>query len=178
MSRLRPRSRPDRAIGMKIAAEATKAIPAEAKAMYEPSAIVQRDDANSSATTVGIVDWKTIAPVMLPIARVSLPCRTQMIELNFSGSSVAIGAMTSARSASSTPERRRQVLDRADEEARRRAMIRPRAASTWRLTTRRRGSGRVEPRRAADRAAGSAAARDPRRRPSGRPRSGPCTYQA
>ena len=52
-------------------------------------------DAKTSATTVGIVDWKTIAPVMLPIASVSLPWRTQMTELNFSGSSVAIGAMTS-----------------------------------------------------------------------------------
>ena len=33
----------------------------------------------------------------------SLFWRTQMIELNFSGSSVAIGAMTSARSTSLTP---------------------------------------------------------------------------
>ena len=59
--------------------------------------------ANSRATIVGIVDWNTIAPVMLPIARVSLPCRTQMTELNFSGNSVAIGAMTRARISGSTP---------------------------------------------------------------------------
>ena len=52
---------------------------------------------------VGIADWKTIAPVMLPIASVSLPWRTQMIELNFSGSSVAIGAITSASSTWLTP---------------------------------------------------------------------------
>ena len=37
--------------------------------------------------------WKTIAPVMLPKASVSLPCLTQMMLLNFSGSSVAIGVM-------------------------------------------------------------------------------------
>jgi hypothetical protein len=31
-----------------------------------------------------MADWKTIAPVMLPSASVSLFWRTQMIELNFS----------------------------------------------------------------------------------------------
>ena len=40
---------------------------------------------------------------MLPIASVSFPDRTQITLLNFSGSSVAIGAMTSAKSASSSP---------------------------------------------------------------------------
>ena len=30
-------------------------------------------DAKTSATTVGMHDWKTIAPVMLPIASVGLP---------------------------------------------------------------------------------------------------------
>ena len=80
-------------------------MPADAKAMYEPGATTQVLEAKTSATTVGIVDWKTIAPVMLPIASVSLPWRTQMIELNFSGSSVAIGAMTRASSAPSTPKR-------------------------------------------------------------------------
>ena len=60
-------------------------------------------EAKTRATTVGIVDWNTIAPVMLPIASVSLPWRTQMTELNFSGSSVAIGAMTSASRTLSTP---------------------------------------------------------------------------
>ena len=87
--------------------------------MYDcPAPTTQELDANTSATTVGIADWKTIAPVMLPIARVSLPWRTQMTELNFSGSSVAIGAMTSASSTSSTPSVVGEVLDRVDEEDR------------------------------------------------------------
>ena len=63
----------------------------------------QLSPANTSATTVGIADWNTIAPVMLPIASVSLPCRTQISELNFSGSSVAMGAITSASRISLTP---------------------------------------------------------------------------
>src|SRR6478672_12753927 len=87
---------------MKMTAEATNAIAADAKATYESSLTTHVLDAKRSATTVGIHDWKTIAPVMLPIASVSLPPRTQMIELNFSGSSVAIGAMTRARMAGST----------------------------------------------------------------------------
>src|SRR6188472_2406924 len=88
---------------MKITADDRKAMPADAKATQLSSETTHVLDAKTSATTVGIVDWKTIAPVMLPIASVSLPWRTQMIELNFSGSSVAIGAMTSASSAGSTP---------------------------------------------------------------------------
>ena len=44
----------------------------------------------------GIELWKTIAPVMFPIARVSLLSLSQRTELNFSGSSVARGASTSA----------------------------------------------------------------------------------
>ena len=94
-------------------------MPADAKATQESSA--RRPtvlDAKTRATTVGIVDWKTIAPVMLPIASVSLPWRTQMIELNFSGSSVAIGAMTRARSSGIDAELVGQVLDRVDEEDR------------------------------------------------------------
>ena len=75
-------------------------------------------DAKTSATTVGMVDWKTIAPVMLPIASVSLPWRTQMTELNFSGSSVAIGAMTRASRTLVDAELAGQVLDRVDEEDR------------------------------------------------------------
>ena len=93
-------------------------MPADANATYEPWATTQVLDAKSSATTVGIVDWKTIAPVMLPIASVSLPARTQMIELNFSGSSVAIGATTSASRTSSTPRIVGEVLDGVDEEDR------------------------------------------------------------
>ena len=78
--------------------------------------MTQSSEANTRATTVGIVDWKTIAPVMLPMASVSLPCRTQMTELNFSGSSVAIGAMTRASSVPSTRSSSRHVLYRIDEE--------------------------------------------------------------
>ena len=101
---------------MKMAADDRKAIPADAKATYDPSVATQVSEANSSATTVGIVDWKTIAPVMLPIASVSLPWRTQMTELNFSGSSVAIGAMIRARSDAVDVEVVREVLDGIDEE--------------------------------------------------------------
>ena len=89
-----------------------------------------------------MVDWKTIAPVMLPIASVSLSWRTQMIELNFSGSSVAIGAMTSASSAGSTPS----CVDRSDTAPTKNAApttIRPSAVMTWTLTIRRRGRVRV-----------------------------------
>src|SRR3954469_15188264 len=87
---------------MKITAHDRKARPAEEKATSESWLTTHVLDAKMSATTVGMHDWKTIAPVMLPIASVSLPPRTQMIELNFSGSSVAIGAMTNARSVLST----------------------------------------------------------------------------
>ena len=44
-----------------------------------------------SPTIIGKEDWNTIAPVMFDIARWSLPLIIQDIELNFSGSSVAIG---------------------------------------------------------------------------------------
>ena len=52
---------------------------------------------------IGIVDWKTIAPLMLPSARASLPSRTQKKLLTFSGSSVARGARIRARTRASTP---------------------------------------------------------------------------
>ena len=52
---------------------------------------------------IGIVDWKTIAPVMLPSARLSLPSLTQKKLLAFSGSSVASGASTSERTSGSIP---------------------------------------------------------------------------
>ena len=52
---------------------------------------------------IGIVDWKTIAPLMLPSASASLPSRTQKKLLTFSGSSVASGARISARTRASTP---------------------------------------------------------------------------
>ena len=81
--------------------------------------------------TVGIADWKTIAPVMLPIASVSLRWPIQMIELNFSGSSVAIGAMTSARSASSTP-RSAAMVPTAPTNAYAPTMMKVRAIATWR----------------------------------------------
>ena len=59
----------------------------------------------------GNEDWKTIAPVMLPIARVSLPRRIQITELNFSGSSVASGATNRANASGDTP---RSCADRLD----------------------------------------------------------------
>ena len=96
-------------------------------------------EANRSATTVGIVDWKTIAPVMLPIARVSLSWRTQMIELNFSGSSVAIGAMTSARMAGSTLSCVARSVTASTKNAAP-TMMKPSAVMTCTLTTRRRGT--------------------------------------
>ena len=74
-------------------------MPADANAISESPVTAQLLDASTSATTVRIADWNTIAPVMLPIDSVSLFWRTQMTELNFSGSSVAIGAMTRASSA-------------------------------------------------------------------------------
>ena len=63
-------------------------------------------------------DWKTIAPVMLPIARVSLLWRTQMRLLNFSGSSVAIGRDDQRQERRIEARRRRDVLDRVDEDER------------------------------------------------------------
>ncbi len=96
-------------------------------------------DAKTSATTVGIVDWKTIAPVMLPIARVSLLARTQITELNFSGSSVAIGAMTSASRVLSTPSEVARCPTASTKKTAP-STIRPRAKITWTLTTRSRGT--------------------------------------
>ena len=93
-------------------------MPADRKAISESSLTCHASPANTSATTVGIADWNTIAPVMLPIASVSLPWRTQISELNFSGSSVAIGAITSASSSSLTPSVVGEVLDRPDEQVR------------------------------------------------------------
>ena len=57
----------------------------------------------SSPIPTGIVDWKTIAPVMLPSASASLPSRTQKKLLTFSGSSVASGARISESTIASTP---------------------------------------------------------------------------
>ena len=47
---------------------------------------------SNSPIVTGNDDWKTMAPVMLPSASVSLRRRTQITLLNFSGSSVATGA--------------------------------------------------------------------------------------
>ncbi len=98
--------------------------------------------ASTSATTVGIADWNTIAPVMLPIARVSLPWRTQISELNFSGSSVAIGAITSASSSSLTPSGRRDPVHGAHEQVRAADDARRGQPATWRSTIRSRGATR------------------------------------
>ena len=89
-------------------------MPAEAKATPAPETD-QICGANSSATEVGIALWKTIAPVMLPMARVSLPCRIQITLLSFSGSSVAMGAMIRASSVPFRPSDAREVLDAVDE---------------------------------------------------------------
>ncbi len=51
---------------------------------------------NKSPTETGKVAWKTMAPVILPKARVSLPFHVQVTLLNFSGNSVATGARSSA----------------------------------------------------------------------------------
>src|SRR6478736_10132019 len=143
MSSDRPRSVPRRAIGMKIAADDRKAIPADANATYDPSATTQVLDAKRSATTVGMHDWKTIAPVMLPIASVGLPWLIQITELSFSGSSVAIGAMTSAsRTLSISNWRARWSMAPTKNQAPR--TIRLSATATWTLTIRRRGTaGRI-----------------------------------
>ncbi len=66
-------------------------MPADAKLSSESLETVHASAARAMPIAVGMHDWKTIAPVMLPIASVSLPCRTQIRLLNFSGSSVAIG---------------------------------------------------------------------------------------
>ncbi len=58
---------------------------------------------NASPKATGMVDWKTIAPVMFPNARLSFPSRTQKKLFAFSGSSVASGARTSERTSGSTP---------------------------------------------------------------------------
>src|SRR6476620_8956823 len=124
---------------MKMTADDKKAMPADAKATQVSSVMTQVLEAKTSATTVGIVDWKTIAPVMLPMASVSLPWRTQMIELNFSGSSVAIGAMTRESSAGSTPNVDARWLTASTKKTAP-MMIKVSAARTCRLTTRRRGT--------------------------------------
>jgi hypothetical protein len=124
---------------MKTSAAARNAIPAEPNASRESGLKCHASAAKRSATTVGIVDWKTIAPVMFPIARVSLPWRTQITELNFSGSSVAIGAMTSARIVGAMPNEVDRCWTASTKKKAPRTMN-PSAVSTWRLTTRRRGT--------------------------------------
>ena len=114
-------------------------MPAEANAMRDSGVIAQCGAAKTRATTVGMVLWNTIAPVMLPIARVSLRWRTQITLLNFSGSSVAIGAMTSASRASSTPSVWARCST-APTNAYAPTMMHPRANRTWTLTIRRRGT--------------------------------------
>ena len=96
-------------------------MPADAKASSDSGEIRSTRHVSAARvrpTTVGMHDWKTIAPVMLPSASVSLPWRTQMTLLNFSGSSVAMGAMTSARTRGRHAQRAGEVLDRVDEDDR------------------------------------------------------------
>ena len=67
-------------------------------------------------SATGIVAWKVIAPVMLPIASASLPSRIHSTLLAFSGSSVASGARTSASTSGETPADSAIVSHRADEQ--------------------------------------------------------------
>jgi hypothetical protein len=78
-------------IGTKIVADDANAIATVAKTIGAPDDADHAAGAKTRATTVGIMLWKTIAPVMFPIASVSLPLRTRMTLSSFSGSSVAIG---------------------------------------------------------------------------------------
>ena len=57
-----------------------------------------------------------MAPVMLPRASVSLPLRIQITELNFSGSSVATGVMSSETISGLAPRRSLDVAHRLHEE--------------------------------------------------------------
>ena len=93
----------------------------------------------SRPRTVGRQLWKTMAPVMLPIASVSLPVRTQRTLLNFSGSSVAMGAMISARIVGSSPSRWTRCST-APTKTWAPMMISPRASSTWLTMIRIRGT--------------------------------------
>ena len=139
MSSALPSRVPRRHIGPKIAATATNVMPADRNAISESELMCQADPANTSAMNVGKADWNTIAPVMLPIASVSFPWRTQIRELNFSGSSVAIGAMTSASSSSLTPS----VVARcstASTNSQAPPTMQASATMTWRLTMRSRGT--------------------------------------
>ena len=126
---------------MKIAADEANAIPADANAISEPLEIDHADDANRSATTVGIVLWKTIAPVMFPMASVSLLWRTQMHAVELLGElgrdrghdqrEQHLGdARASVASRSTAPTKTIAP-----------SMIRPSDASTWNDTIRRRGAG-------------------------------------
>ena len=134
-------------------------------------------DANTSATTVGMRRLEDHRARDVAHREGVLAPRTQMIELNFSGSSVAIGAMTSASSGSSTPNVRRDVLDRVHEEDRAEddeperhedLEVHDPQARHVRLRAVR---VPVEPMEAERRECLAA-------RPRHRPRSGPCTYQA
>ena len=53
---------------------------------------------NAIPDATGMQLWNTIAPIMFPSASVSLPWLTHRTLFSFSGSSVAIGAITSASS--------------------------------------------------------------------------------
>ena len=171
-----PVSRRERDIGMKIAAVDEERDPGRQEGDLAAGPKCHASAANSRATTVGIADWNTIAPVMLPIASVSLPWRTQITELNFSGSSVAIGAMTSASRASSTPNdvarcstAPTKTVRPEDDEGER--------GDDLEVDTRSRGESVVRG-PARDRGGGTGAARDPRASTSGRPRSGPSRTSA
>jgi hypothetical protein len=116
-----------------------KATPADAKLIALPEVKVQL--VKSRPSTVGRQLWKTIAPVMFPIASVSFPVRTHSTLLNFSGSSVAIGAMISDRIVGSRPTTS-DIRWTAPTKTCAPRMISASATSTWLTMIRIRGSSR------------------------------------
>ena len=72
--------------------------------MASSAGAVSCQSVKTSPNATGSIDWNTMAPVMLPRARVSLPWRIQVTLLIVSGSSVASGAITSVSTSSSTPK--------------------------------------------------------------------------
>ncbi len=75
-----------------------------AKRIFKSSVLPRSQVVKRRPIETGIVDWNTMAPEIFARARVSFPLMVQVIELNFSGSSVATGAMRSERINVDTPD--------------------------------------------------------------------------
>src|SRR5918995_1520558 len=90
--------------------------PARPRAIEMAALPLSSHSVNIRPMPTGMVDWKTMAPVMLPRARESLPSRTQKKLLTFSGSSVASGSRMRERMLASAPQRERDVGDISEEE--------------------------------------------------------------